>query len=656
MKTLNIDIETYSGVDVRETGVYRYAEDPAFEILLIAYSVDEGPVRVVDIAQGEHLPDDIYAALTDPSVTKRAFNASFERVCLGSYYIDYMDPASWECTLVLAAIAGLPTNLDRISKALQVEEKDSAGKSLIRYFCGPCRPSAANGYRERNRPSDAPEKWAAFIKYCRQDVVSELAICKKLERFRPGAKERRLWVVDQAINDRGAKVDRTLIKNALAVSALHTSYLIMEAIELTELKNPNSTAQLKTWLWTETGDDVDTLRKDDIPALIASTDSQTVKRVLEIRLEMNKASVKKYAAMAKCVCGDGRIRGLLQFYGANRTGRWAGRLVQVQNLRKNSMKELGLARQILRSIDASDPGSVLYGRAKLQMTFGNVPDTLSQLIRTAFVAPRAKILHSSDYSAIEARVIAWLAGESWRLAAFARGADIYVESAARMFKVPADSITKGSELREKGKIAELALGFGGSVNAMIKMGALQKGLTEKELSKIVALWRIANPAIVKLWADVESAAKAALNGETVHFNKGIVFDYFQKTLRITLPSGRSLHYWGAQLTTGKFGSKAVRYMGADQTTKKWTYQETYGGKLTENIVQAIARDCLAEALLNLGPEAPVILHVHDEINIEADISRSVEDLNKTLSTPIFWAKDLNLPAAGYATPYYKKDD
>lgn len=652
MRTLAIDIETYSSTDLIKSGVYKYVEAKDFTILLIGFSFDGEEPIVLDIAQNPyqaylgHLQD----ALLDPTILKTAFNANFERTCLAKFFGIELPPEQWECTMVKASMLGLPLSLDMVSKVLKLsEQKSAAGKALIKYFSLPCKPTKANDERTRNLPEHAPDKWQEFIDYCQQDVKTELAIREKIKFFEIiPEEEKRLWCLDQRINDTGVLLDKEFVNTAIAVSNENTIKLTTEAIKLTNLDNPNSAAQLKDWLSAETGENVTSLTKEAIPALLQNTDCDIVTRVLSIRQEMSKTSVKKYEAMQKCICADNRVRGLLQFYGANRTGRWAGRLVQVQNLPQNHLIDLGLAREVVKSGDVE----------LIEMLFGNVPDTLSQLIRTAFVAPDNCRFIVADFSAIEARVIAWLASEKWRLDVFNTHGKIYEASASQMFKVPIESVTKGSALRHKGKVAELALGYQGGPNALIKMGALKQGLTEEELPKLVAMWRNANKQIVRLWNVVEDAAiDAVTTGQPVQIMHGIRFSIEKGILFIKLPSGRRLSYLAAKMKQGKFGKDALTYEGMDQTTKQWKVQDTYGGKLVENIVQAIARDCLAVAMLRLDEAGfKIVMSVHDEVVLEEKNEHVRLGLvNKIMSEPIPWAKGLPLTADSYETKFYKKD-
>ncbi|WP_126244359.1 DNA polymerase [Chitinophaga rhizosphaerae] len=649
MRTLAIDIETFSSTDLTKSGVHKYVEALDFEILLLSYAIDGGEPMCVDLLAGDTLPVDILDALTSPAVLKTAHNAVFERTCMAKYFGLPMPPEQWECTMVKVAMLGLPLSLDAAAKALKLDaEKDAAGKALIRYFSLPCKPTKTNGGRTRNLPEHDPERWEKYKSYNLQDVRVELAIRGKLSAFQIPDQERRLWQLDQYINDNGILVDTLLVRNAIRQDLAYKETLTEEAVRITGLDNPNSATQLKDWLGKEMDSEVETLRKDDIPALLQATDKEAVQRVLQIRQEMAKTSVKKYKAIAACVCADRRVRGLLQFGGANRTGRWAGRLVQVHNLPRNEMSDLELAREMVRQDNLGG----------LELLFGNVPDALSQLIRTAFIAPKGHKLLVADFSAIEARVIAWLAGEKWRLGVFATHGKIYEASAAQMFGVPLESVTKGSDLRQKGKVSELALGYQGGPNALIKMGALKMGIVEEELPRLVAMWRQANKAIVRYWDCVGNAAIEAVEfGQPVTISHGIVLRMERNILFIQLPSGRRLAYVHPQLRPGKYGGTVLAYEGMDQTTKKWGMQETYGGKLVENIVQAVARDCLAVAMLRLSDAGyRIVMHVHDEVVLEVpDTASSTEKVNEIMGMPIDWAPGLPLKAESFETSFYKKD-
>lgn len=649
MRTLGIDIETFSSVDLKKSGVYPYVESPDFEILLFAYAFDYDPVQIIDLAQGEQLPDEIAEALQDPKVLKTAHNANFERTAIRKFFKMILPVNQWECTMTTASMLGLPLSLDAAAKALKLShQKDTAGKNLIRYFSVPCKPTKTNGQRTRNLPQHDLEKWNQYKGYCVQDVVVEREIRRKVSFFNVPATEKKLWQLDQTINDRGILVDPEFVKNAIALDYQHNQDLTKEAIEITSLDNPNSVAQLKKWLEDATGEQVTSLNKKEIPKLLESTACETTKRVLQLRQEMSKTSIKKYAAMQNARCSDSRIRGLLQYYGANRTGRWAGRLVQVQNLRKNDLPDLDTARELVKGLSLD----------WLQLLYGSVPDVLSQLIRTAFVAKKGHRFIVADFSAIEARVIAWLAGEKWRLDVFNTHGKIYEASAAQMFKVPIESITKGSDLRQKGKVAELALGYQGGPNALITMGALDMGIAMDDLEDIVHRWRAANPAIKRYWYTIGNAAiECVESGEPVNCSHGIRFLMEKGVLFIELPSKRRLAYMRPKVIDKGDGFKQLFYQGMDQTTKRWGYQTTYGGKLVENIVQAAARDCLANAMLRVDQAGyKIVMHVHDEIVCEMPYGKgSVEEINSIMGADILWAKGLPLTADSYETEYYKKD-
>ena len=661
MRTLNIDIETFSSYDLAKTGVYRYVQAPDFEILLFAYKLDDGLVVVIDLVSGEELPEKIVQMLCDPSVEKTAHNANFERTCIAQHFHIILPPEQWSCTMAKASMLGLPIALDAASKALKLtSQKDAAGKALIKYFSIPCKPTKVNGGRSRNLPHHAPDKWSQFVEYCRQDVVVEGDIRHRIDFFQVPDQERRLWCLDQRINDTGVLLDPQLVQNAIRMDLTYREALEKEAVEITGLANPNSAQQLKTWLASEIGrDEITSLTKDAVTGLLdaikdSAEDMTGTQRVLTIRQEMSKTSVKKYLAMSKAQCADNRVRGLLQYYGANRTGRWAGRLVQVQNLpRIEDSFDLDRARELTREGDLQ----------LLELIFGNVPDVLSQLIRTAFIAPESHRLIVADFSAIEARVIAWLSGERWRLDVFNTHGRIYEASAAQMFKVPIEAVTKGSTLRNKGKMAELALGYQGGPNAIINIEIGNKTperdrIPEEELPRLVAMWRNANQKIVRYWNTVGDAALQCVEtGQPVMINQGIRFFKEKGILFIQLPSGRRLSYLRPQIRPNRYGNDAIVYEGMNQTTKQWGRQETYGGKLVENIVQAVARDLLADALLRVeGAGYKIVMHVHDEIVCEVPNEwGSCEEIDHLMGTPPAWAKGLPLKAVSYETPYYKKD-
>ena len=773
MRTLSIDIETYSPVDLTKAGVYVYAQHPEFEILLFGYSFDNNPVKVIDLASGEKMPEEVITALQDPGVLKTAHNALFERTCIANYFKKWLPIEQWECSMVKAAMLGLPLALWAVGKVLRLpDQKMYEGKALIRYFCLPCKPTKTNGMRERNLPADAPEKWQLFKNYCKRDVEVEQAVRNKIKFFEIPEAEKKLYILDQQINDRGVLLDMDFVRNAIRMGDSVKERLIAEAVMLTGLVNANSAAQIKDWLSEEMDEDVDSLTKKAIPELMKRTNSAEVTRVLEIRQETSKTSVKKYSAMVEAVGSDGRARGLFQFYGANRTGRWAGRIIQLQNLPQNHLNDLDLARKLVKENDLE----------LLEMLFGSVPDTLSQLIRTAIIPKPEHTFVVADFSAIEARVIAWLAGEQWRLDVFNSHGKIYEASASKMFKVPIEEVTKGSSLRQKGKVAELACiaegqlvftneglvpiqqitrqhllwdglqfvrhqgliykgikntitydgltatpdhlvwvegepepvrfeyaaandiyllryknyrtkgvespvnngyahvydilnagpnnrftvsgvlvhncGYGGGVGALTAMGALEMGLQENELQGIINNWRAANPRIVDLWKQTNDAAvKAIKTGEVVPFHFGMKFHTANNILYITLPSGRALAYLRPRMGKNRFGGDSILYEGMNQTSKQWEVQETWGGKLVENIVQAIARDCLAVAMLKLaGKGYNICMHVHDEIVIEEFKHKAdLETVCALMGEPVSWAKGLPLRADGYVIDYYRKD-
>jgi len=604
-RILGIDIETFSDVDLIKCGVYAYADSPAFEVLLFAYCFDGGETRVIDLAQGEVLPEDVVEAVFDGSVVKTAFNANFERTCLSKYFGRYLPPDSWHCSAVQAAVLALPRSLEDVGAVLGLDErKMKEGKELIRYFCVQCKPTKANGGRRRNLPCHAPEKWELFKTYCKRDVDVEKSIRRKLHNFTIQESEMELYRLDQRINDRGVLVDMGLVEQAIACERLHKEVVTGRAYELTGLENPNSVAQLKGWLG-ENGVEAESLSRKAVAELIEGADGE-VEELLRLRLLMAKTSVKKYEAMERSVCSDGRVHGLLQFYGANRTGRWAGRLVQVQNLPQNHLPDLELAR-----------GLVKEGRFEdVEMFYGSTPEVLSELIRTAFVPEAGCRFVVADFSAIEARVLAWLAGETWRLEVFSSHGKIYEASAAAMFHVPVEEVTKGSPLRQKGKIAELGLGYGGAAGALISMGALEMGLSEEELPSLVAVWRRANPHITQFWWDVDKAAVEAVVKRTRTRAGRIAFEYRSGILFVMLPSGRRLAYVKPRMGVNRFGREGLTYEGILEN-KKWGRIETYGPKLVENIVQGTARDLLAEAMLRVEKKGyPIVMHCHDEIIAE----------------------------------------
>ena len=657
MRELGIDIETYSSNDLTECGVYKYVEAEDFDILLFAYSVDGGPVQCVDFASGEKLPPEIEVALTDPTVIKTAYNAAFERICLGVYLkVDgRLDPKQWRCTMVRAARMGLPLSLAQCGEVLKLEDrKMSEGKALIRYFCVPNKQTRQGVTKMiRHKPSDAPDKWATFKRYNIRDVEVEQAILKKVRRLEAPDFDERLYVADQHINDRGVMIDQTLVNNAARFDEEYKDELFAEAKKLTGMENPNSPGQIKQYISENTGFTVDSLNKKNLDDYeVQFKYWPKVLKVLALRREMSKTSNKKYTAMQKCVCKDSRVHGLLQFCGAARTGRWAGRLVQLQNLPQNHLKSLDDARYLVRQGDLEE----------FEMNYGNVTQVLSELIRTAFVAKPGCTFHVCDFSAIEARVIAWIAGETWVLDAFRAGHDIYCETASKMFGVPVQKHGANADLRPKGKVAVLGLGYGGGVAALEAMGGGKMGLTEDEEKRIVKLWRESNPHIVKLWQTVEKAAIAAIKtGRSITIQQGIMVSYRWGMLLITLPSGRTICYPRAEVSTeyndGWRGDHdIIEYEGVNQTTKKWGKVRTYGGKLAENIVQATARDILGEVILRAEQRGlNVVFHIHDEIIVEATKYQTLPMVEALFSEPIPWCKDLPLKGAGYTTPYYLKD-
>ncbi len=642
MRTLSIDIESYSDVDLSKCGVYKYAASPAFEILLFGYAVDGGDVRVVDLACGEQIPDEIIYALSDASVTKWAFNAMFERVCLSNFLGEWLEPEGWHCTMVWSATLGLPLSLENTGAVLGLEKQKLAeGKDLIRYFCVPCKPTKANGGRTRNRPEHDPGKWERFKAYNLRDVETEMQIQKRLSNFPvPDA----IWEeyrLDQEINDRGIGVDMELVRQAIAMDARSRERLTAAMRELTELENPNSVQQMKQWL-ADHGLETDTLGKKAVAELI-KTAPEPLREVLSLRQQLAKSSVKKYTAMENAVCADSRAHGMFVFYGANRTGRFSGRLIQLQNLYKNTMPDLAQARALVRSGNYE----------ALSMLYEDIPDTLSQLIRTAFVPQDGRKLIVADFSAIEARVLAWLAGERWVSEVFEKGRDIYCETAARMFHCRVEKHGENAELRQKGKQATLSCGYGGSVGALKAMGALEAGMTEEELQPLVDSWREANPNIVRFWWDVDRAVKDCIKQRVPTETHGLHFDYRSAMLFIALPSGRRMAYVKPRIGENQFGGESVTYMGVSGT-KKWERLESYGPKFVENIVQGTARDILCYAMQTLK-NCSIVAHVHDEVIIEADRRMSVTAVCEQMGRTPPWAKGLKLRADGYECEFYQKD-
>lgn len=646
MQTLSIDLETYSDQPLAKTGVYRYVESPDFEILLFAYSVDGGPVQQIDLACGEKIPSEILSALEDETVTKWAFNANFERICLSRFLGyptgDYLEPDSWKCSMVWAAYMGLPLSLEGVGAVLGLEkQKLTEGKDLIKYFCQPCAPTKTNGQRTRNLPEHAPDKWLAFKRYNIRDVETEMSIQARLLKYPVPDSDWEEYHLDQEINDRGVGLDMELVRQAIQMDGRSRSELTQAMKELTSLDNPNSVQQMKQWL-ADNGVETDTLGKKAVAELLKTAPPQ-LQKVLTLRQQLAKSSVKKYQAMETAICADDRARGMFQFYGANRTGRWAGRIIQMQNLPQNHLDDLSEARGLVRA----------GGFDALEMLYEDVPDTLSQLIRTAFVPQENRKFIVADFSAIEARVIAWLAGEKWRQDVFAEGKDIYCASASQMFGVPVEKHGVNGHLRQKGKIAELALGYGGSVGALKAMGALEMGLSEDELPALVSAWRQANPKIVQFWWAVDRAVMDAVTRKTTTKTHGIIFSARNGMLFITLPSGRSLAYVKPKIGENRFGGDCITYEGVGGT-KKWERIDSYGPKFVENIVQATSRDILCYAMKTLRC-CSIVMHIHDELVIEADRRMSLQAVCDQMSRTPPWASGLQLRADGYETDFYKKD-
>lgn len=646
MQTLSIDLETYSDQPLAKTGVYRYVESSDFEILLFAYSVDGGSVQQIDLACGEKIPSEILCALEDDKVTKWAFNANFERICLSRFLGyptgDYLEPDSWKCSMVWAAYMGLPLSLEGVGAVLGLEkQKLTEGKDLIKYFCQPCAPTKSNGQRTRNLPEHAPDKWLAFKRYNIRDVETEMSIQARLSKYPVPDSVWEEYHLDQEINDRGVGLDMELVRQAIQMDGRSRSELTQAMKELTSLDNPNSVQQMKQWL-ADNGVETDTLGKKAVAELLKTAPPE-LQKVLTLRQQLAKSSVKKYQAMETAVCADGRARGMFQFYGANRTGRWAGRIIQMQNLPQNHLDDLSEARSLVRAGDFD----------ALEMLYEDVPDTLSQLIRTAFVPQEDRKFIVADFSAIEARVIAWLAGEKWRQDVFAEGKDIYCASASQMFGVPVEKHGVNGHLRQKGKIAELALGYGGSVGALKAMGALEMGLSEDELPALVSAWRQANPKIVQFWWAVDRAVMDAVTRKTTTKTHGIIFSARNGMLFITLPSGRSLAYVKPKIGENRFGGDCITYEGVGGT-KKWEQLDSYGPKFVENIVQATSRDLLCYAMQTLRC-CSIVMHIHDEVVIEADRRMSLQAVCNQMGRTPPWASGLQLRADGYETDFYKKD-
>lgn len=646
MDTISIDLETFSSAELSKCGVYKYCESPDFEILLFGYSVDGGNVTVIDLTAGEKIPDEIINALTDKTVLKFAFNANFERICLSRFLGlptgKYLNPSSWRCTMVWSAYLGLPLSLAGVGIVLNLDKQKLAeGKDLIKYFCVPCAPTKVNGGRTRNLPSDAPEKWERFKSYNIRDVETEMQIQQRLSKYPVPENVWNEYSIDQEINDRGVLIDVQMVESAIAMDSRARNELTKKMKELTALENPNSVQQMRMWL-ADNGLETETLGKKAV-AEILKTAPPLLAEALTLRQQLAKSSVKKYQAMKNAVCSDSRARGMFQFYGANRTGRFSGRLIQMQNLPQNHLSDLAEARSLVRSGN--------YDAVK--MLYGDVPDTLSQLIRTAFIPHENSRFYVADFSAIEARVIAWFAGEKWRQKVFEDGGDIYCASASQMFKVPVEKHGVNGHLRQKGKIAELALGYGGSVGALKAMGALEMGLDEEELKPLVDAWRNSNPNITQFWWDVDRAVKSAINDRVAAETHGLRFIFRSGMLYIELPSGRRLAYVKPKICENQFGGESVTYEGIG-STKKWERLESYGPKFVENIVQATARDILCYAMQNLR-RFSITMHIHDELVIESEPDVSLETICDLMGKTPPWAKGLILRADGYVCDFYMKD-
>lgn len=648
MSVLHIDLETYSDVDIGKCGAYRYVDSPNFEILLLAYAYDDEPVTVIDLAQGEAIPRDVLADITDDSAIKVAHNAAFERVCLSKYLNTRLDPMAWHCTMVHALSLGFPASLADVGKALNLEEdkqKMAVGKRLITYFCKPCKPTQANGQRTRNYPHHDLEKWDLFKEYNRQDVVTEQAIYDKLMKFPLPENERILYCLDQSINDYGIGVDTDLMDKVIGYSKDYEAALRKECEKLTGGINVHSIVQLKQWLTEQEGRQIDSLTKDDVDQLLKLDLKPSSKRILELRQETGKTSVKKYEAFERSICSDGRIHGAFQFYGAGRTGRWAGRLIQPQNFPRNAFEDIALARKMVKDKQWDE----------IEMLYGSMNDVFSTLIRTLIVPPQGMTFAIADYSAIEARVVAWMADEKWRQDVFADGGDIYCMSATQMFGVPVEKHGQNSHLRKKGKVAELACGYGGGVGALRKMGGEQMGLSEREMDEIIKKWRRSSPHVVKLWRELGDAAIEAIDTRLkVKCRHGVSFKYAKGILFMQLPSGRSLAY-----VQPRFDGQELTYMGMNQTTRKWERTKTWGGKLTENLIQAIARDCLATSMQKIQKAGyHIVMHVHDEVIVEIptdDAKGHLKRIEELMGEPIEWAPGLILTADGFTSGYYRKD-
>lgn len=647
-RVLHIDLETYSDIDIGKCGAYRYVDSPNFEILLLAYAYDDGPVTVIDVAQKEGWPTQVLDDILSSNITKVAHNAAFERICLSKFLNTKLDPKAWHCTMVHALSLGFPASLADVGKALNLEEdkqKMAVGKRLITYFCKPCKPTQANGQRTRNYPHHDPEKWDLFKEYNRQDVVTEQAIYDKLMKFPLPESERILYCLDQSINDYGIGVDTDLMDKVIGYSKEYEAALRKECGAFTGGINIHSIVQLKQWLTEQEGRQIDSLTKDDVNQLLNLDLKPGSRRILELRQETGKTSVKKYEAFERSICSDGRIHGAFQFYGAGRTGRWAGRLIQPQNFPRNAFEDIALARQLVKSEQWDE----------IEMLYGSMNDVFSTLIRTLIVPPEGMTFAIADYSAIEARVVAWMADEKWRQDVFANGGDIYCMSATQMFGVPVEKHGQNSHLRKKGKVAELACGYGGGVGALRKMGGEQMGLTEKEMDNIVKKWRRSSPHVVRLWRELGDAAIEAIDTRLrVKCRHGVSFKYAKGILFMQLPSGRSLAY-----VQPRFDGRELTYMGMNQTTRKWERTKTWGGKLTENLIQAIARDCLAVSMSKIQKAGyHIVMHVHDEVIVEApsdDAEGHLKRIEELMGEPIEWAPGLILTADGFTSEYYRKD-
>ncbi len=647
-RVLHIDLETYSDIDIGKCGAYRYVDSPNFEILLLAYAYDDEPVTVIDLAQGEQIPKDVLEDIADDSAIKVAHNAAFERVCLSKYLNTRLDPIAWHCTMVHALSLGFPASLADVGKALNLGEdkqKMAVGKRLITYFCKPCKPTQANGQRTRNYPHHDLEKWDLFKEYNQQDVVTEQAIYDKLMKFPLPESEQILYCLDQSINDYGIGVDTDLMDKVIGYSKEYEATLRKECEELTDGINIHSIVQLKQWLTEQEGRQIDSLTKDDVDQLLKLDLKPSSRRILELRQETGKTSVKKYEAFERSICSGGRIHGAFQFYGAGRTGRWAGRLIQPQNFPRNAFEDIALARKMVKSEQWDE----------IEMLYGSMNDVFSTLIRTLIVPPEGMTFAIADYSAIEARVVAWMADEKWRQDVFAKGGDIYCMSATQMFGVPVEKHGQNSHLRKKGKVAELACGYGGGVGALRKMGGEQMGLSEKEMDDIVKKWRRSSPHVVKLWRELGDAAIEAIDTRLrVKCSHGVSFKYAKGILFMTLPSGRSLAY-----VQPRFDGRELTYMGMNQTTRKWKRTKTWGGKLTENLIQAIARDCLAVSMTKIQQSGyHIVMHVHDEVIVEVpskDAEGHLKRIEELMGEPIDWAPGLILTADGFTSEYYRKD-